>query len=615
MQLDVESGLNKKDNILDRQQYENVYNVFLSKTNAIVESYLLEHAGKKWHPYSGEKVIHDPIWGSVRFTDNEMKIIDTPLFQRLRDIYQVGLGVFTYPSARHSRFEHSLGTVAIAAKMIEGLKKQKGNIVNITDYDVLDVRFAALLHDIGHCFYSHLSETYYSAMPEFTLLLRHFNLKFKVRPKAHEVFSFLIINTLAFKNFITENNVFDDKYIEISGGIGSLMNRIGNMIIGVANNGRGQLSNKSMSFLTRIINGDIDADKLDYIRRDSYTSGLPLTFDIERLLYKMTIREPLNTNEYQLVVDIAGITAVEEIVFSKLMLNHYIYHHQKVLATEIMAKDIALALIQLKHIEHPTDFLLFTDANIDALISSKETPFKEDFGCVENIGFFVKRVKNRYLPKRCFEINSHVLETVHSDADRNEQERFRVKKCLNDLEKTKDHTEKTDLLYALCSDLFEFTDIQKRSIAQFEKFINKFNTMTYMEYTKGIRTEIYSAICDFYHKTKKALPELGISVFDVHVSVPKTIKDPVDFTTPIVYRDNHSEAKDIMSYTKNWAMAFNSNKWSGYVFVSPHIDVTIAFKATLTVLKKHIEGMTFTHPDKYIKRLDQNWIEKIDNLL
>jgi len=589
---------------------QGIYDDFLSKINVIVCDYLKEYAGKKYHPYPGEKVIHDPVWGSVKFTGSEIKIIDTPLFQRLRDIYQVGLGVFTYPSARHSRFEHSLGTVAIAARMIDRLKNNPDSIIKINDYDVHDVRFAALLHDIGHCFYSHLSETYYSKMSEFVHLTRYFNTKYQVKPKAHEIFSYLIINTQSFKDFIIDNSIFDEAYIVASGNIDELMSRIGNLIIGVANNGRGLMKNKKMSFITRLINGDIDADKLDYIRRDSHTSGLPLTFDIERLLYKMKIREAGGT-DFQLVVDIAGITAIEEIVFSKLMLNHYIYHHQKVLATETMAKDIALALIELKIIKHPTDFLKFTDAKIESLIDDNRIAFA-DYGCQEKLGFFINRVKNRYLPKRCFEISSRVFEKAHSDTDRKEQELLYIEACLDKLESMDSKDEQVSLLYGLCADLFEFTDIQNHHFTPFLDFLKGFNTESYKEYTENIRKDIYESIHDLYKKTNTSYPDLGITVFDVHISVPKTINEQILFDTPIIYRNNQETYTNMMmSYTKNWAQAFNDNKWCGYVFVSPHIDTTIAFKAALSVLKKCI-GIDFSNPDYYIKRLDTKMMEKID---
>jgi HD superfamily phosphohydrolase len=601
------------------QNYEKIYKSFLDKVNDITNEYLQIHAGLKYHQYPFEKVINDPIWGCVRFESWEITIIDTPLYQRLRDIYQVGLGVFTYPSARHSRFEHSLGVAVIASRMIDSLAEQKSIPVQITEFDKMDVRLAALLHDVGHCFYSHLSESIYGTLPEFVDLLKYFNYKYGVRPKPHEIFSYLIINTKSFKQFLLENRVLRNDYVEKSDGIDSLMLRIGKMIIGISNYGRSSESkeNKKYSFLTKIVNGDIDADKLDYIKRDSYTSGLPLSFDIERLLYKISVKDNTEVKgevEYQLVVDMSGITAVEEITFCKLMLNNYIYHHQKVLATEVMAKDIALALINLKKIGHPVDFLRFTDKTIESLYENTEIPFNE-FGCPYDLGFFVKRVKNRYLPKRCFEINSRILEANFTEAEKNRQEQDYAKKCLNELDSAIDEKEKYETLVTFASDLFEFTD-HKTKIEQYTQFISEFSTKTYEGYTKWIRNDIYEKICELYKKLDFKFPVLGITVFDVHVVIPKTIDEQMVFSTPIVYRNSDSlPPTDVLSYTKNWAQAFNTNKWSGYVFVSPHIDITIAFEATIAVLKELIKDVNFTEPQKFVKRLDKELIRRIEAII
>lgn len=594
-----------------------VFQDFVNRIDQIVGEYLFTHAGKDYHPFPDDKVIHDPIWGCVKFNSWEISIIDTPLFQRLRDIYQVGLGVFTYPAARHSRFEHSLGVVAIAARMIESLKSQKLGFINISDHEVTDVRLAALLHDIGHCFYSHLSESFYGALPEFIKLQQYFNAKWRVKPKPHEIFSYMIINTPTFIGFLEKNNVLDNAYVTASDGLQELMIRIGNMIIGVSNRGRRSegKQNKIYSFLTRLINGDIDADKLDYIKRDSYTSGLPLTFDVERLLYKMTLREPENSNEYQLVVDISGITAVEEITFSKLMLNHYIYHHHKVLATEVMAKDIALALMELGAIQHPCDFLRYTDKTVEALADDNtHVPFNK-YGCPHPLGYFVNRVRHRYLPKRCFEINSRVLEPSFSEDQRMRNEKAYVDKCLEDLAHCLDDTEKRDVLVGFAADLFEFNDTQKGNLAQYKEFISSFKTKTYEEYTDWIRKDIYENILKLYDSLGQKYPQMGISLFDVHVVVPKSIDEQMVFATPIIYKNSREDTPtDMLSYTKNWAQAFNSNKWSGYVFVSPHIDVTIAFHAAIESLKKFIPGVQFHNPDYFVKRLRDEVTSKIEQL-
>ena len=98
-----------------------------SKINSFVEGLLEGYVPEK----NEGKFIHDPIWGSVFYSGWEIQIIDSPVVQRLRDIHQLGMADLTYTAARHSRFEHSLGTAAIAGRMIEQLKKEAAVIPSL----------------------------------------------------------------------------------------------------------------------------------------------------------------------------------------------------------------------------------------------------------------------------------------------------------------------------------------------------------------------------------------------------------------------------------------------------------------------------------------------------
>jgi HD superfamily phosphohydrolase len=145
------------------------------------------------------KTIHDSVWGSVEYFEWEMQIVDSPLFQRLRDVSQVGLAMLTYPAARHSRFEHSLGVTSAAKKMCEKIT------ANSPDFSLPSatkncIYLAALLHDMGHCFYSHLSESIYGELEDFAKLRSEFYSKLDRKPKPHEILSFIIVNTKTFNN-------------------------------------------------------------------------------------------------------------------------------------------------------------------------------------------------------------------------------------------------------------------------------------------------------------------------------------------------------------------------------------------------------------------------------
>ncbi|MGN0988851.1 MAG: HD domain-containing protein, partial [Eubacteriales bacterium] len=159
---------------------------FYDRINEFVTRQLSGYKPQK----SSDKVIHDPIWGSVLYYGWEIQVIDSPLLQRLRDISQLGSADLTYTAARHSRFEHSLGTAAVAGRMISKLRDiyRDSVDVRITNADIYKIRLTAILHDVGHCFYSHLSEGVYSSMPVFREAYDEVvsALPVKVKPKGHE---------------------------------------------------------------------------------------------------------------------------------------------------------------------------------------------------------------------------------------------------------------------------------------------------------------------------------------------------------------------------------------------------------------------------------------------
>src|SRR4051812_41659683 len=103
------------------------------------------------------KVIRDPLWNNIRVDPLALRLIDTPAFQRLRYVRQLGLAFLVYPGASHSRFEHALGTYHLARRALL-LLEERGELGELGDERCADVRIAALLHDIGHYPFSHALE-------------------------------------------------------------------------------------------------------------------------------------------------------------------------------------------------------------------------------------------------------------------------------------------------------------------------------------------------------------------------------------------------------------------------------------------------------------------------
>src|SRR5881628_2297007 len=95
------------------------------------------------------KVIRDPLWNNIRVEPLALELIDTPVFQRLRYVRQLGLAFLVYPGASHSRFEHALGAYHLA-RLALTILAERGDLAQIDKADIADVSVAMLLHDIGH---------------------------------------------------------------------------------------------------------------------------------------------------------------------------------------------------------------------------------------------------------------------------------------------------------------------------------------------------------------------------------------------------------------------------------------------------------------------------------
>lgn len=524
----------------DMQSAENtLYKEFDNKVNDFVKSYLSNYTPCL---YDKTKVIHDPVWGTCLFYKWELEILDSPLLQRLRNISQLGLTMLTYPTAHHSRFEHTLGVMSVIAKMVSHINQDTTN-PRILDEDFYTLRLAALLHDVGHCFCSHLSESIYGQHKDFVKLKKSFEI-FSTA-KEHEIFAYLIINTEEFRKFIKEKvNLWDKSNID------DLLIDIGYMIVGA--NLPAKKSAKGVDekkyYLTQMINGQYDADKLDYLRRDSYTAGLALTYDIDRFLYKVQIAERYEKEGDKtilgkhLVIPVSGVSAVEEMAFSQLMLASYIYQHQKVLATDALMRDVVEGLVNNDKLTHPCDFLYYCDTDILGIVSENPDPdFKNnisqerfDANTDKKIADIVRRLNHRDLPKRAFVVN---CSTVVSSRDQKQ---------------------------------YPVSDIADRL-----KGISK------------LRDEIKDVAVDISNKIPKKLGgKKHIDLFDIYISIPKT-SIAKDLSNALVLKNN-GEFVDLSEIVRlsDWADAFAWHKWNAYVFSQSDVLPIVSIAAKI-VFERH----------------------------
>lgn len=523
---------------------DGIYADFSARADAFVSS-LLDGSGYTPGHFRRSKVIHDCVWGTVMICPWELQIIDSPLFQRMRRINQLGLAMTTYPSAHHSRFEHTLGVLSVTTKMISRINQDESADAlppdalpddrkrRIPPRDVRLLRLAALLHDVGHCFFSHLSEAYYGRTPEMAALRRENPIFNSAQP--HEIFGFIIINTPSFCRFLTEKTDFPLEGEDAS----AVMETVGRMIVGAPvpvreENGRAVRP----AYLTDMINGRFDADSLDYLRRDTYATGLALTYHIDRVLYKLCLadREAEDENgdriiERHLTVPVSGISTVEEMVFSKLMLTRYIYQHQKVIAVESLVGDVVDGMRYNGRLSHPCDFLYFCDADIlalgmdggDAAFRLPASEFKLDGTTSLTTGRVIRRILDRDLPKKALAINRGVLEGAAGGAEKS-------------------------VLAEVVERLGGMSDLRE-----------------------SVRAEAA------FVAERLGLP--APDIYDIHISVPKLkMSKNFDGATVVTYGGGFASLSDIVDLN-DWASDFAADSYNAYIFAGNEYIVQVALAA------------------------------------
>lgn len=232
------------------------------------------------------KIIADPLLGYVNLTPLEVAIIDTGLFQRLRDIRQLGLADLVFPSLGYSRFEHCIGVIGrlnqLLNKLIENYnrKNPKEDLSRIIKDYIDSIRLAALMHDIGHCICSHCSErvineiqgtnTYPSAT-EIREIFSSFFGKDKPIPFA-ELFSVSIIGTIEFADYIIELDIYKKRETY------KVLECCSRFILGLPVKDEPQTV-----FLSQLMSCGLDVDKVDYMMREQHYTGIKLEIDFDRI--------------------------------------------------------------------------------------------------------------------------------------------------------------------------------------------------------------------------------------------------------------------------------------------------------------------------------------------
>jgi len=345
-------------------------------------------------PPTGPKVFNDALLGHLLFAKHEVAVIDCPVLQRLRRIKQTGLVYYVFPSATHSRFEHSLGAAALSERCYDAIR-ERAKVEETTfpgdDADLLHLRMAALLHDVGHGLCSHASEQIYKQLSN----LQEFkNDKYKANQEG-EVLSYLIVTSPTFQKWFEE-------YVVRGCQVKLDLKVVSDLILG-------RHGEKDKYFLAKIVSGPFDCDKLDYIARDSYYCGLALTVDLPRF-YSM-----ISTERYKDYTDLAlrSYVPVEQILFSKMNLFGSVYHHQKVKCVGSMLRSvighIAQNPEQAKFPVRGGRHVSFTDP-VEYLYATDDEFFSQAGGFGdEYTKNMLSRFRNRNLFVRCLEISRRTV--------------------------------------------------------------------------------------------------------------------------------------------------------------------------------------------------------------
>ena len=224
------------------------------------------------------KTFNDPIWGAIDLDLKLVQFIDTPQFQRLHFIKQLGLACAVYPGASHSRFEHSIGTAHLAGELLKRVSEVKTKCLAIilNEKDIFCVKLAALLHDLGHGPFSHFWEfTLNSSADSSDCENRLSRTRF-----VHEEMTLKMIDCIIEENpyILSETGLNEDDILFVKELI--LPEKKAN----VQSSRRSQpLKNFYYEIVSNKLNGN-DVDKWDYIIRDSHHVGINTSFEMQRLL-------------------------------------------------------------------------------------------------------------------------------------------------------------------------------------------------------------------------------------------------------------------------------------------------------------------------------------------
>jgi len=312
------------------------------------------------------KYVRDPVHGYIGMTDVEKQVIDTLPLQRLRGIKQLSVTYITYPGADHSRFSHVLGTMHLAGQIAENLRRS----VSLNDDEWQMVRLAGLLHDVGHGPFSHSYEE---------ILVKYCNLN-------HEQMGREVLEKSELSDVLKSCGFRPAEIIELTFG----------------------KPKREKQYLRQIIASQVDADKMDFLLRDSYFTGVEYGhIDVNRLIQAMEIIK----NE--IAIDLKALYALEAFMIARYEMFLAVYYHHSVRAGAVMlhkAMDYTHELLGLTTFKDVDEFLRLDDTSLMTHLRELD-PKQVDAAnraSAEKSKDMVSRLDKRELLKMAYQRDVHV---------------------------------------------------------------------------------------------------------------------------------------------------------------------------------------------------------------
>lgn len=532
------------------------------------------------------KIFNDPVWGSIILQPAEIVLLDTPLLQRLRGVRQLGMAHYVFPGAVYDRLEHIRGVVEGSQRIITALDnsiaRQRVAIPRRKDSDVEAIRLAALLHDIGHGPFSHATEDliavrYEANMAEAkSILLAHFDDTLKVSPA--ELLAILMITSEPLLRILTHPRFPVSERESLPAIIvGALL---------------GSSKYLDAQYLAGVVSGPIDADKLDYMARDSHHAGLTLGLETDRLMTQLQVAAVTAENSpnrelriraseaekgryYDLAISRAGVGAYEQMVVGRAILYDRMYYHHKVRVAESMVRRLVELSERDNGAEYGLPTLMPTLSDETFLCSLGGVVATKGYAKPSSITTEIaEAILHRNLYHRAFAFSTRYLAGIDAlDGQQKDDTKSLIGRELQKIAADPDLAKSLE------------KDIAKKA------------------------KEIAAKIGKLY------LPSKQISEEQIIVDIPRPDKVSVRGQDILVLAaDGHVELPNLYFDPEKWAQAYRANKLCGFVFC-PKESVPAVNLAAKIVFAENLGLVVTDAADRQTKTSGLHAQEVLDTLV